>query len=515
MMRPALFFLFAMAVVLRFYLASQAPSPGIADPTYYFNLGQSIRDGRGLEIDFLWQYHNPPPDVTHQSDYYPPLTGFMAALGIALTGNTLLGALLPSTVFGGLLLPWLVARMARDYGLKEGAVLIAAGVVAFYPEFILNSVRTDTTIFYVTFAAASLHLMALALFTGKRQNQRLIWAGIFAGLAYLTRLDAILILCTWLIALPVSWFVRQKRPSLASILAFALPLILVSGLWLARNQATFGRPFMVHLERVMFVTEVLDLFSYEKTFTLQSYLAWGGPNIFNKIAFEGLGNIKMMILLQSVAAPLSLAGIACLWLRDRRRLWLVACIALFALGTYAYYTVLTPFLSQSGSFKKAIMVGLPWLAVFAAAFAEQAISDHRMRLSLGAGLCGLLAFYGLDLTRADFAEINRYEQYLSKMLVALRDIGDTNGDKKITLFTQDPFQWNYYGFRALMYPNDSLNAFLILAERYHVDYFIFPADRHALQGIQTGAESLPWLRQVWADPRNGADGLRIYQFIRP
>ena len=60
-------------VLVRLILALFAQHPGISDPNHYYNLAQSLLEGRGFVIDYIWQYHRPPADVTHPIDYWMPL----------------------------------------------------------------------------------------------------------------------------------------------------------------------------------------------------------------------------------------------------------------------------------------------------------------------------------------------------------------------------------------------------------------------------------------------------------
>jgi 4-amino-4-deoxy-L-arabinose transferase-like glycosyltransferase len=503
-----------VALLLRLALAAGAPGPGIADPTYYFNVARGLAAGQGFEVDFIWQFHNPPADVVHQTDYYPPLTAILAAATMRVFGSTVLAALIPFILLGGVLLPLVAYALAGAFGLSGSARLVAPALVAFIPELVLNSVRTDTTIPYACFAGLTL----LGLYRGLAAPQTrsrwrwLMLAGACAGLAYLTRLDGLLLVPTAIVSAAIFAALRVSHLRVSHALAFGAPFVLVVAPWLARNQAVLGTLFPVRLGQTMFVTTVLDLFSYGRTFTLESYLAWGPANILGKIGFEALGNIKTMIVILSALAPLALAGTLLLFMASaerRPRLHVLVPAGVFLLGVYTYYTVLVPFMSQSGSFKKTVMTLIPFAAAIGAWLVGSFVTAARARAALVAVTCALLVFFSLDLTRTDFQGITRYEAVLAGIMEAAREAGDANGDGRIVVMTQDPFQWNYHGFSAVMLPNDDRETIFAVAARYAADYFIFPADRAALDAMQFGEEDDPRLILIWEGARQGT---RLYRF---
>jgi len=513
--RRSLIALLLVSVLLRLGLAAAAPSPGLTDPTYYFNLARSLTEGRGFVIDFLWSYHNPPADVTHEVDYYMPLNALLAAGTMKLGGESVFAALIPSILFGGVLLPLLAYWMAALIGLKAGGKLFAAGAMVFIPELMLNSARTDTTVFFTTFAAFALAAMYYGL-ARPETRQRAAWlaaAGAATGGAYLVRNDGLLLIAVFAGLIILYAWRRVYRFRIGHVVAYLGLLLIVTAPWLIRNQMVFGTPLTGNITRNLFVTTFLDFFSYGKDLSLQNYLNWGLGNIVSKIGFETLGNIKMMVVLLSVLAPLTLGGALLLGRKptetDAPRhldFWLPA--ALFLVGLCVFYSVFVPFLSQGGSFKKTVMTLLPFGVVLAAWALNTWV--QRARAALGIAVCALLCFYGFDLVRSDFTAINTYSTYLSRIRAAVQKAGDTNGDGRIIVMTQDPFQWNYYGFPAAMYPNNDLGTTFMVAEKYKIDYFIFPTARDSLAPIENGEMTDPHLVLVWHG-RN--DEPSLYRFV--
>ena len=102
----------------------------------------------------------------------------------------------------------------------------------------------------------------------------------------------------------------------------------------------------------------------------------------------------------------------------------------------------------------------------------------------------------IELTRADFAQTQTFDNSIVELTGLLDASGDRNGDGLITVMTQDPFILNYHGFPALMIPSDDRDTILEAAYRYQVDYVVLPAARPALDPLYDGVESDPRLLLV-------------------
>ena len=107
--------LLVAGLLLRLGLALLATHPGLFDPNHYYNLARNLVDGRGFVIDYIWQYHQSPADVTHPIDYWMPLAAVWPAISMRVLGGSLLAALLPNILFSTALaaLTGLIARVAR------------------------------------------------------------------------------------------------------------------------------------------------------------------------------------------------------------------------------------------------------------------------------------------------------------------------------------------------------------------------------------------------------------------
>jgi 4-amino-4-deoxy-L-arabinose transferase-like glycosyltransferase len=480
--------------VVRLILAILAPHPGIADPNHYYNLARNLVAGRGFIIDYIWQYHNPPLTVTHPEDYWMPLAAIWPAIGLKLFGNSVLAALIPSVILGSLI-PVLAFTLASAIRLMMPARLMAMSAVVFLPEFLLNSARTDTSISYILFAGTAL----LCFYLGIQERPRLLLvAGAFAGLAQLTRQDGVMLLPAMFLSLIVFWRFGMRPRRSIWLLAVPLMWLLVMSPWLLRNYSLFNEFLPSAASRTRFMTSFIDQFTYGRTLDLQHYLDWGWPNILSNIAFQSLANVKTTYILLDVGLPmLVLLGIgAFIARRDKEKLLFLTAPILFILLLFLFYSFITPFHSQGGSFKKSYLTLIPYLAVVGAWTLGEFVQPRRVAYSFAALMAVFMLLNGIELTRADFVLSARYNASMIALGNELRALGDRSGDGKITVIAQDPFMLNYHGFYALMMPSDDRDTILEAAHRYEVDYIILPAARPSLDLLYNQEEKDPRLPMV-------------------
>jgi len=480
------------ALGLRLGLALLVTHPGIGDPTHYYNLGRELAAGRGFVIDYIWQYNDPPDDITHPDDHWMPLAGVLAAGGLALASGSAFAALLPFILLGTLLVP-LAYDAARQLEVGAGGSLFAAAAAAVLPELVLNSLRTDTTI-----PNAALVTTAVLLFNrGLRTGGLAAFAGsgLTAGLAYLTRSESTLLLA----ALAGAPLLRARWGSLprqrwAGALLVPLVALLTAAPWLARNAQTLGYLTARETQYMYFFADQRDHYAYGQTFTLETLLARQTPaQIAGKRLFELAAGAKMMYNALDVFLPVAVIGGLALLIaaRDRQRLLTLSPALLFVLAGWLFYALLVPYKAQSGSFKKLYLSAVPLLLPLAGWALARAISDARLRLGAAVIALALTAANAVELVRADAAFTARYADYIAQVVAAARALPDTNGDGEIVLMAQDPFMINYFGLRAVMLPLADREGVLAVARRYNVDYMMMPPDRPALDPLYAGGEQDP------------------------
>ncbi len=91
----------ATAIIGRLMLASAAQHPGHGDHAFYYTVAENLADGRGLVIDYIWNYLSGVETISHYSnDYWMPLTSLIISLSLLVLGKSLFAALLPSILVG-------------------------------------------------------------------------------------------------------------------------------------------------------------------------------------------------------------------------------------------------------------------------------------------------------------------------------------------------------------------------------------------------------------------------------
>ncbi|MDQ7026226.1 MAG: glycosyltransferase family 39 protein [Anaerolineae bacterium] len=491
--------LLAIGFTVRLIAAALAPFPGISDPNHYYNLATNLANGRGFVIDYIWQYHNPPAQVTHPIDYWMPLPALWPALGLALFPDNLFAALVPSVIFGTLVIA-LADRIAAALKADETERLLTMAAVVFLPQYVLNSARTDTTISYIFFMG----LTCLFFYQGLRRHPAyLLGAGIFAGLSQLSRQDAIILIPAIVLALLIYRLLAdEKGIPWRWLWLIALGWIGVMSPWFIRNYNLYGEILPGGAQRTLFMTSFIDQFTYGRTLDLEHYLDWGLPNILGNIAFQAMANIKTLYTLLNVLLPVTaLAGIIGLVRHssgesERERLRMLILPLTMVLGLFMFYSFVTPFHTMGGSFYKSYQFVIPFLAMASAWGISTFVTSRQAVTVLALLMMFFMLLNAFDTLRLDFAASRRFDDSIAALTVILNEVGDVNGDGEIIIMTQDPYILNYHGFRALMLPSDSRDLILEAAYRYQVDYILLPAARDSLDALYNNAEEdsrLQWL----------------------
>lgn len=485
------------ALLLRLFTATFVQHPGIADPNHYYNLAVQIVNGHGLTIDYIWDWHNPPAAVVHPDDYWMPLTGVIAAVPMALLGVGLHNALIPFMLMGSLL-PVIGYVAAGQANLHENTRLFVAAAVAFLPEFVLNSVRTDTTMPSAILVGSALVLLTHGLQRGKAWP--FVLSGLCAGFAYLNRSDATLLVPLYVVVAGLYAVLSRYNdtPQVRWRHALLLPLsaALIVTPWLVRNVQVSGTATTPNTERMFFLTDYRDHYRYRGEFTFETMVekqTVGG--IIAKRLFEMGASIKLMYTTMDQVLPVAVAGGLLLLLaaRDRQRLTALAPALILLLGYFVFYTVLVPYKSQGGSFKKVYLVLIPLLLPMAGYAFERAITDSRLRLGAMLLTLGFLAANAVELVRADANFARGYLGRVQAMADVAATLPDRTGDGELVLMTQDPFMLRYVGLRSVLFPSDDRDTVLEVAERYGVDYLLMPPDRESLNAIYLRTDDDPRL----------------------
>lgn len=483
----ALLLICLFALALRLAALALVDFPGVADPNHYYNLGVRLAEGQGYTINYIWQYNDAYAQVTHPDDYWMPLTAWITAASMRVFGVGVHQALIPFILLGTLL-PVVAYAAAGQLGVGRGGRLFAAAAAAALPELVLNSVRTDTTIPNALLTGAALILLVRGL-RSATERPTAAWlafagSGAAAGLAYLTRSDSALILPMLVVVVILRAGLRQRVPR--SIWLIPLIAVVLAIPWSLRNLSLNGTISTPTTANMFFLTDYRDHYVYDRALGLDHLLETQTPaQIIGKRLFEIAASLKLMITTLDVVLPVAVIGGAALILlaRDREKLLTAAPALILLLGFFVFYTILAPYKSQGGSFKKAYLSLIPLLLPMGAYAFERAISDVRLRTGAMVLTVLLAAATAIDTVRLDAAASRAYLTQIETMASAAADLPDRSGDGALTLMTQDPFILGYAGLSSVMFPYESRDVVVEVARRYGVDYLLMPSDRPELDAL--------------------------------
>jgi len=276
-----------------------------------------------------------------------------------------------------------------------------------------------------------------------------------------------------------------------------------------------GTPTTRELDRMLFYTDTLDHWAYEREFSLQTLLSAQTPmQIIGKRLFELAAAAKLMYTTLDIFLPVAVAG-GCFLLvyrRDQDRLLLLLPSLFMLLIILIAYPILIPYKSQAGSFKKAYLTILPMLIPVGIYAVEYAVPDIRLRVGGLALAIIFTAANAFELVRADTRSTNNYLSSMRQTSAIVQGLPDINGDNKLILMTQDPFMLRFVGVQSVMIPFESREKILKVAARYRVDYLLMPADRPSLDSIYWGKETDSHISHVL--DVNGTT-MKLYRFDNP
>jgi hypothetical protein len=254
-------------VGVAFYLGDVVDAPPLlTDQRSYHALGARLLEGHGYSFERPW-YPFTPADIptAHWSFLYP----LFVAVVYAVFGVHPLAARVVQAVLGGLLLPWMVYRLARtvfrppsplsvsrqmgegEEGWGGGGEdhllpLIAAAIAAIYPYFTLYAATLMTETFYIVILLWSLDQ---GLRLGERLRQRRdiplvlpLRLGLSLGLAALLR-QSILpwVPVFFLYLLWQAWRARRLKETVRPLAIAGLILVACILPWTYRNYRAYGQ----------------------------------------------------------------------------------------------------------------------------------------------------------------------------------------------------------------------------------------------------------------------------------
>jgi hypothetical protein len=333
---------FAVALVVRAWIATQIAFPRPEDVAYYVGVARNLVEGRGLTTDAIWSFQTPPLSFPRAAfEVWLPLPTFLAAIPMALFGTTFAAAQVSSVVVGSIVpvLAWrLGADVAESRSMPVGrarTLALGAGLTsAVYLPLVLASAEPDST---VPFAV----LVLIAILLINRLSRRVSLArmredgvrafvdrtsrdlegrsrvrvslGVVLALAALTRNEAIWLGLTVAI---VEWSnVRQVFSRLSdrvgawgiNVIPIAFVAILTFSPWAFRDWVTFGSPLPGQALTNALSLDGRDIFAWQDQPTLARYLGAGLGTLL-QLRWDGfVHNVVTVLLLLGV--PLSIVGL--------------------------------------------------------------------------------------------------------------------------------------------------------------------------------------------------------------
>jgi hypothetical protein len=249
-----------LRVAFALYLGDIVDAPPLlTDQRSYHWLGDRLIRGHGFSFGFPWYPFTPANTPTAHWSFLYSL--FVAAV-YALFGPHPLAMRLVQAVLGGLLLPWMVYRLARRvFGLPalktvlrtpRGAIgaetlsLVAAAMAACYLYFVMYAATLMTETFYIVALLWSLEVglgMAHRLFEGKTPSfGKSVQLGVSLAMAALLR-QSILpwVPFFFLYLLWLGWRNKRFAPIFGRLVLSGVLLVAAIAPWTYRNYRVYGQ----------------------------------------------------------------------------------------------------------------------------------------------------------------------------------------------------------------------------------------------------------------------------------
>jgi hypothetical protein len=535
--------LFVAGLGVRWLYTGVVAFPPSDESAFYLTSAENVLTGRGLEVDVLWSYQFPFPNVTHPShEHWMPLTTGLITAAFALQ-RALAGVLetsfqtaqMPGIILGALLAPltYLFGRRALpgDAGSIQEPwagsrwVSIAAGLlVALNPTLSYQSANMDSS---APLALLTAWTLALAVrWPGDRGGY--LSAGLLAALAYLTHTSGLVLL----VAIPLAWWLlpaprrfqttlpdnpaaefvwehwprergveEEQRtalgPSLFNLLDLAVAFALIVTPWLIRNFLTFGTPLPSLPWSQAWLGDYTDTFNYLSHPTLQTWLAQGWRVLLDQRLQALLHNGQVFLLSTFPWGLLALPG---LWLL--RREWSFFPSLIYGLLLVFGVALVFPISSMAGAFQRALGAWIPFLALAAAYTLQRVIQPVRRlrtqaQIASVAVVIALLLLAAVSMARILPAVAER-NQASREQFQAAADWLARNATPSDVVMTTQTYALNYAsGHPSIVLPgNEPPDSAWAAAKRYGARFLITTeASGQYPQILQSQADSRFPLRE--------------------
>ncbi len=498
--------LLVLALLVRGLAAWPQQQPNYMDAAYYTVTGQNLAQGRGFVEDFVWNYlghPGPPPQPSHL--YWPPLTSLLAAAGMLLGGQSYRAAQAGFVLVSALLAP-LAAYAAIALGGRRWHAWLA-GLLAIFSGFYFPywTAIDSFALFGVTGSLAL--LLASESERMKAEGERrknssfilqpsaLLFAGLLAGLAHLTRADGVLLLAA--IELYFAWkFIRNTQHATRNKLQITnyelrilvLPLLgylLVMLPWFWRNWQVAGAVLPVAGSQTIWLASYDDLFSYGREHSPATLFAAGlGPVLAGRW-WALLVNLQTVLAVWGMVVLLPLALVGGWHLRQRGPVQLAA---LYAGLLLAVMTLVFPFPGARGGLFHSGAALLPMIYATAAIGLEVAVGwvaarrrgwrANSARQVFAVGLVAIAVTLSLFLYNQRVLKNNAWNS-ADDAYPAIAAWVAAHDATAVVMIGNPPAYRYHGGGPSVVVPNENLEITRQAARRYGVRYLVLDSNRPA------------------------------------
>jgi hypothetical protein len=512
MMKRDLWWLAAVGLLVQAFWMLRLDHPTYFDAYYYTINAQRLAAGQGFTEMIIWHYLDDPAALPRPSfTYWMPLPSLLAALGY-IFGGTFRAAQVPFWLLAGLLpcLSYLICWQIRPSPrqARTAALLTAAG--GYYTAY-----WVQPTTFALFAWTGGVCLLALAR-AGCRPHWRWwLLAGVAAGLSHLTRADGLLLLPVAGLVWLAGWAEnrREKRPLfplLQQAVIFIGGYLLIMGGWFWRTWLVTGRPLPAVGTQTIFFTEYNELFSYGRSFSLNSYLASGWEHILGtKLTALSLAAQTFIVVTGFTVFTFFMIGA---WLvlarQPQNRPWLRP-FACYTFILYLSMPLIFTFPGQRGSLLHSSTALWPWAMALSAIGIDLAvdwIATRRPHWQPGPAK----RFFSVTLVALAFLlnlVVALPQPLQQEAAVVYHQLGQQLPAGTIVM-TGDPAGFHYHsGLPAIMVPYESPDLVLQAARRYGATYLLLD-DQYppTLAELYQGTPQFPGYHHI----QNFEAGFRLY-----
>jgi 4-amino-4-deoxy-L-arabinose transferase-like glycosyltransferase len=482
-----------------------------ADGAYYMTIARSVLRGEGYVTHSASMLVNAPSQLPYPVSDIPPLypllififfglfgTNFLSAIFI----NVILSALLPSLAF------LLVFKITKE---KKIALLTA---ILLSVNYVLVGFMTFQVARELLFACLVLVCFvftygSLEAGTKIKKNINLALAGVFLGLAFLARLELVVLMGP-IIFLTLLWNSNIKK-TLISMILILLAFIVIISPWLSRNYNLSGNPFGVELKSI----SISSLASYHDYETGVSSIDFSGTDSeLLKINFvSAVKQTLIKFFYYVLRTPTELIGSIVIFLfaiagiflkRKEKRFWPI--ILFIAIG-YIFY----PFFS--GEIRH-LQYLIPFFLMFAAIGifkTLETISGNKKRLMvyfLTLVLFFTVVFGIVSATRLSISDgqsimtAKRVSEILKLEMESIKTVMYSSHADFLSYWLKDK--------NTIAFPSKNIDALEDIIKIYNVNYIVFVREKDINDSISIKLGFLGARLIHFSQPDSNTE-LRIYK----